>query len=93
MVAAYRTGEGVGLLAARFDVHRTTVTAHLNRRAVKRHAVGKEWSKEELASAAELYAHGESLADVAARYSVDASTVARRFRRARIPIRPRRGWT
>jgi hypothetical protein len=34
-----------------------------------------------------------SLADVAAGYGIDAQTVANRFRRAGIPIRPRRGWS
>jgi hypothetical protein len=34
-----------------------------------------------------------SLADVAHQFGIDAQTVANRFRRASINVRPRRGWT
>jgi DNA-directed RNA polymerase specialized sigma24 family protein len=40
---------------------------------------------------AELYEPGLSLADVADRFGIDAKTVANRFRRAGVAIRPRRG--
>ena len=45
-----------------------------------------------LATAARSYADGSSLANLAAQFGLDPSTVANRFRRAGIPIRPRRGW-
>ncbi len=66
--------------------------AHLNRQGVERRSVAKQWEHKTLASAARSYADGSSLADVAARFGVDPSTVANRFRRAGIPIRPRQGW-
>jgi hypothetical protein len=40
-----------------------------------------------------MYAAGSSLAHVADQFGVDAQTVANRFRRAGIPVRPRRGWS
>jgi hypothetical protein len=52
----------------------------------------KQWNHKTLTSAARSYADGSSLADVAAQFGLDPSTVANRFRRAGIPIRPRRGW-
>ena len=42
--------------------------------------------------AAKRYGSGESLKVVAVQFDVDAKTLAREFRRAGVPIRPRRGW-
>ena len=79
-------------LAADFDVHRTTVAAHLDRRSVPRHSEQTAWDDDILKAAAARYADGLSLADVANRYGIDAQTVANRFRRAGVSVRPRRGW-
>jgi hypothetical protein len=92
MVAAYRTGDSVDELAERFDVHRTTAMAHLRRRRVEPRVPFTAWDPEALTAAAALYASGASLVVVAARFRVDPSTVANRFRRAGVTIRPRRGW-
>ena len=43
--------------------------------------------------AADLYATGMSLADVAGQFGIDGQTVANRFQRAGVPVRARRGWT
>ena len=93
LVAAYKAEATIAELADRFGVHRSTVSDHLNTGNVLRHARLKHWDEQALSAAAALYRGGASLATVAARFSLDPSTVANRFRRAGIPIRPRRGWT
>jgi DNA-directed RNA polymerase specialized sigma24 family protein len=90
VVAAYLAGERVNDLAARFGVHRTTVMAHLARRGAKRPT--RDWDTGALGTAAALYNQGLSLAAVADRFGINPSTVANRFRRAGVTIRPRRGW-
>ena len=92
LIAAYQDGATIIQLAADFGVHRTTVGEHLDRHGVPRHSKQVAWDESKLKDAAELYATGLSLADVAKRYEIDAQTVANRFRRAGIPVRPRRGW-
>jgi transposase-like protein len=76
-----------------FGVHRTTVAGHLDRHSVPRHDAQTAMDDEILKQAAEFYATGLSLADVADEFGVDAQTVANRLRRAGIAIRPRRGWS
>ena len=78
-------------LAADFGIHRTTVAGHLDRHDVPRHHDQTPWDDITLRRAADLYATGPSLAEVADRYDIDAQTVANRFRRANTPIRSRRG--
>jgi lambda repressor-like predicted transcriptional regulator len=92
LIAAYRAGATINELADRYGLRSTTVAATLDRHHVERHHSESEWTSETLAAAADLYATGLSLAAVAGRYGIDAQTVANRFRRARIPTRPRRGW-
>ncbi len=92
LVAAYRAGVRVHVLAQRFAVHRTTVMTHLRRRHIPPRPILTVWDHDTLNAAADLYTSGESLASVAARFDVDPSTVANRFRRASVTIRPRRGW-
>ena len=93
LIAVYQGGATISQLAADFGVHRTTVGEHLDREGVPRHSERIAWDESTLRNAAELYATGLSLADVANRYEIDAQTVANRFRRAGVPVRPRRGWT
>ena len=93
LIAAYQVGATISQLAAEFDVHRTTVAAHLDRLGVPRHHEQAVWNDETLKDAAELSASGLSLADVADRFRIDAQTVANRFRRAGVPVWPRRGWS
>ena len=92
LIAAYQAGATISQLAADFSVHRTTIAAHLDRHQVRRHREQTAWDDDTLNETAEAYAAGLSLADVAARYGIDAQTVANRFRRAGIAIRTRRGW-
>ena len=91
LIAAYEAGSSISQLAVDFSVHRTTVTAHLDRHQIPRHHERVTWDDGTLREAAEMYASGLSLADVAERFGVDAQTVANRFRRAGVRVRPRRG--
>lgn len=92
LVAAYKAGANIRQLAANFGVHRTTVTAHLDRQRIRGHHTLTAWTDDTLREATELYATGLSLAAVATRFGIDAQTVANRLRRAGVPVRPRRGW-
>jgi hypothetical protein len=78
-------------LAADFGIHRTTVAGHLDRHDAPRHYKRTTWDDVTLRRAADLYATGLSLAEVADRYDIDAQIVANRFRRADIATRSRRG--
>ncbi len=93
LIEAYRAGATINRLAVDFGIHRTTVAGHLDRHDVPRQSELTAWDDEILTQAAELYATGSSLADVADQFGVDAQTVANRFRCAGIAIRPRRGWS
>jgi transposase-like protein len=79
LTAAYQAGATISQLASDFGVHRTTVAGHLNRRGVARRSEQWAWDVGILRRAAELYATGSSLADVANQFGVDAQTVANRF--------------
>ena len=92
LIAAYRAGATISRLAIEFGIHRTTVAGHLDRHSIPRHNKQRAWDDETLRHAAELYATGWSLADIADQFGIDAQTVANRFRRADIAVRPRRGW-
>ena len=92
LIAAYRAGATTNELADQYEIHRTTIAATLDRHHVERRHSQSEWTNDNLADAADLYATGHSLAAVAARYGIDPQTVADRFRRAGIPVRTRRGW-
>lgn len=86
----YDQGEGINRLAARFGIHRTTVMEHLDRAGVGRR-VGL--IDRHLQEARQLYESGLSLAKVAQHFSVDGETVRQAFKRAGVPLRPRRGWS
>jgi DNA-directed RNA polymerase specialized sigma24 family protein len=92
LVDHYQAGATIAQVVERFRISRTTVMAHLDRRGIQRRAVAKRWDHKKLASTARSYADGSSLATIAAQLGLDPSTVANRFRRAAVPIRPRRGW-
>jgi transposase-like protein len=72
LLDAYRAGATINQLAAEFGIHRTTVAGHLDRHGVPRHSEQTAWDDDALRRAAELYATGSSLADIAHRFGVDA---------------------
>ena len=91
LVAAYQAGMKIRELAARFNVNRTTVLAHVERARVPRHSDHGKWDDTMLAEAASLYEQAHSLAAIGQRFGVHAKTVASRLRQAGVQRRPRRG--
>jgi len=91
LIATHQAGATIRHLAAEFGIHRTAVAAHLDRHQVLRHRERMAWDSRTIEKAAGLYASGLSLADVTHRFGIDAQTVANRFRRAGVAVRPRRG--
>src|SRR5437879_1381398 len=90
LVAAFQAGATHSELAARFNIARTTVIAHLKRAGIRRPRNGIPADRiDEVAS---LYRDGHSLAQLGNRLHVNPKTVWSALRKAGIPIRPRRGW-
>lgn len=89
MVTAYRSGQTLTQIAAEHHRSKNGVSAALKRAGVqvRYNLLGDA----DVAEAARLYESGLSLAEVGARFEVDASTVHRAFVRAGIATRPRRG--
>ena len=75
LASAYRAGNATNELAARFGIHRATVTAILHRLGVDPHQRGL--TDEQVAEACRLYPEGWSLARLAERYDVTDMTVRR----------------
>jgi hypothetical protein len=90
---SYATGRSIDDLARSYGIHRTTIIKHLDQRAVPRRRVVRKMTDVLVAKAAVMYCDGHSLATVANRFKVDTRTLGREFRKAGVPIRPRRGWT
>lgn len=64
---------------------------HLDRRGVARRRNIRKMTDGDVNLASDRYRRGRPLRDVVAGFEVDASTLAREFRRAATAIRPRRG--
>ena len=88
---SYAKGLSIKDLADRFEVHRTTITHHLDIQGVARRRNIRKLTDVQVARAARQYENGLSLATVAAEFSVHERTLTREFRLAGIPTRPRRG--
>lgn len=91
-VREYVAGASIDSLAGRLGLHRTTIIGHLDRRGIERRKVVRKMTDRIVQRAATRYSQGLSLKAVAAQFEVDPSTLTREFRRAGVPIRPRRGW-
>lgn len=91
MAAAYDAGRTIEQLSGQFRVHRNTVMAALDRANVARRPTGPKLNEQAVSAAAELYAEGLSLATIALRFDVDASTIGNSLKRAGVTLRPRRG--
>jgi DNA-binding transcriptional regulator LsrR (DeoR family) len=85
LAAAYRAGNVTKELATRFGIHRTTVTAVLQRLGVEQRQKGL--SDEQVAEACRLYPEGWSLARLSERYDVTDMTVRRYLLLAGIVMR------
>lgn len=92
MLADYVAGQSVGQLAKSHRLHRTTVLEHLERNGIDRRPHIRKLTDKQVARAAQLYATGFSLVDVAKQFNVNAATIRREFAKAGIAVRPRRGW-
>ena len=87
----YIAGQSINALARLHDVHRTTIISHLDQERIARRRVVRKMTDGSVAKAATRYGGGVSLAVVASEFGVHQRTLAREFRRAEAPIRPRRG--
>jgi hypothetical protein len=92
LIAAYADGNSVLQLAARFNIHRTTVLAHLERNVVPRRRSSPKLSDGDVHQAAVLYCDGLSLKVIGVRFLVAPDTIGKALRRMGVKIRPRRGW-
>jgi len=80
-------------LAQSHEVNRTTIITHLDQHGVARRRVVRKMTDVQVAEAAARYLECHSLAAGADQFNVNTRTVSREFRKAGVPIRPRRGWT
>jgi uncharacterized protein (DUF433 family) len=85
LVDGYRAGATVNELAARFEIHQTTVTQHLCRKGVSMRRRGLDGPQ--LEYAVRLYQQGMSLARVGAHLDVHAETVRQALRARGIQMR------
>jgi hypothetical protein len=89
LVDGYLAGATVYELAARFDIHRVTVSAHLHRQGVTVRRQGLD--DEGVALAIRLYEDGWSLARIGDRLGVDASTAWTALKTQGIALRDTHG--
>jgi transposase-like protein len=89
---AYVRGSSIDQLARSYGVNRTTIIKHLDNQGVPRRRVVRKMTDALVAEAAAKYRDGRSIATVADEFNVDSRTLGREFRKAGVPIRPRRGW-
>ncbi len=92
LLDARLAGASILELASTFGVGRTTVMNHLRRRGVPTVGESLKWDEQTLAAAIRAYNNGNSLSVIGQQYGLDASTVRKRFLRANVTLRPRRGW-
>lgn len=85
VVRAYQVGKTVNAVAREFKLHRTTVTAILDRHDVPVRA--HYMTESHLDQARGLYESGQSLAAVGARLGFDAATIANQLRKSGARIR------
>jgi AraC-like DNA-binding protein len=93
LCASYVSGKSIDELARSYGVNRTTIISHLDKEGVPRRRAVRKMTDSLVADAALIYRGGHSLKTVAAEFNVDTRTLSREFRKAGVPIRPRRGWT
>jgi IS30 family transposase len=86
LVAGYRAGASVYVLARQFGVHRGTVGRLLRSRGVDTTPVALTPAQVKLS--AELYEEGWSLVKIARHFGVSENTVHRKLRAAGVAMRP-----
>ena len=85
LVERHQAGEGVVTLAQAYGVHRSTVTAHLDRRGARRRL---GLTDEQVERAGRLYQRGMTLDEVAAELGTSQRTVGRAVASLGVPRRP-----
>jgi DNA-directed RNA polymerase specialized sigma24 family protein len=85
LVAEYEAGASMKELAARWDMHRTTVGSHLRQAGVQLRRQGVPDPL--LDEAIRLYNDGWSCQRLVERYTCDAESVRQALKRARVPLR------
>lgn len=86
LVADYQAGSGVGELARRYGIHRSTVTAHLRRRNIPQRQTGL--SAAQRAEAVRLYRDGLFLRAISRRMGVDRKAVRASLASVNLLIEP-----
>lgn len=86
LVADYQAGAGVGELARRYGIHRSTVTAHLRRRNTPQRQAGLSAAQQ--AEAVRLYRDGLSLRAISRRMGVDRKAVRASLASVNLLIEP-----
>jgi IS30 family transposase len=86
LVQRYKDGCSIHILARDFDVHRTTISAHLKARGVWNPP--RRLSKRESAEVVLHYEQGWSFVRVAEHFGVSPDTVHRALKRAGVMTRP-----
>ena len=87
LLAAYQGGASLSELSGKFQVHRTTVMAHLDRHGVPRRGQQRKLTGQQVIQASQLYRSGWSLVKIGDHFQVDAATVRRALRRAGFQLR------
>lgn len=88
VVTMYQAGKTINAVAREFKLHRTTVTAILDRHDVV--VRSRSMSPQQVRRAQELYESGYSLADAGRILGFDPATIAARLRETGTKIRGRR---
>lgn len=87
LIDHYNSGVSVVLLAKKYGVHKSTVSAHLHRAGVEIRGSQRSLTSCQVTEAASLYSRGSTLAELAARFNVSSSTIRASLARAEVPIR------
>lgn len=90
VVAVYQSGATIKELVSRFEISRTTVTAHLRRAGIETRY--RRLDHGQIEEAARLYTDGKSLARVGRQFEINAGTVRQALMKYGVAIRLRRGW-
>lgn len=91
LAADYRQGLKIKDLAAKYSIHRATVSIHLENLGVTKRP--RSLTSTQIAEAARLYQQGQSLATIGQHFGVHASTIWNKFKGQGIPRRQTSGST
>lgn len=87
----FQSGETITALAKQFNVHRTSIQAHFDRRGIPRSPTPCKLTDQLVSEARTLYREGSSTETIGNHFGVNANTIATALRRVDVPLRPRRG--